>query len=275
MTINGGTQSLWLLGHPVAQTVSPGLFNAVFARCGENFAMHALDVPPDQLPLALQLFRHCVNVQGCLLTIPHKLMAAKHVEMLSDRSRALGLVNIVRKTEQGLEGDALDGQGLLGALARHALSVQGLSVLIIGCGGAGAACAWDVLAAGATRVFLYDVDHKRSAELAQILASRFGPTSVQILTSLDVFNDEVQIVLNASPMGMRKDDPFPIALEYLSASAVLIDATTPSQASRWLTEGAARGHRVVHGCEFTRGQVAAMAQFFKLSERLIAAIAEV
>jgi hypothetical protein len=74
---------------------------------------------------------------------------------------------------------------------------------------------------------------------------------------------------------MRKDDPFPIALEYLSASAVLIDATTPSQASRWLTEGAARGHRVIHGYEFTRGQLAAMAQFFKLSERLIAAIAEV
>jgi shikimate dehydrogenase len=274
MIINAHTQSLWLLGQPVTQTVSPGLFNTAFARSGDNMAMHALDVQSDQLPIALQLFRHCANVQGCLLTIPHKLPAVQHMDVLSERSQALGLVNIIRKTAQGLEGDALDGQGLMGALAQHNIDVEGQVVLIIGCGGAGAACAWDALVAGAEHVFVYDLNHARSAQLAQTLASRFGPTRVQILTDLNAFREDTQIVLNASPLGMRANDPLPMVLEFLPPSAVLVDATTPPQTSRWLTEGAVRGHRVIHGPEFTRGQVVAMARFFKLSERLTAALAQ-
>ena len=274
MIINGHTQQLWMLGHPVAQTVSPGLLNAAFAAANENFVLQAIDVPPAQLAQAIQVLRHSANVQGCLLTIPHKLLAVDHLDVLSDRSQALGLVNIIHKTPKGLEGDALDGQGFLGALERHGLNLHGQSVLVIGCGGAGAASAWDALNAGAGKVGIYDVSESRLAQMHQILAQRFGAQRVKIVSSLQQSDSDWQIILNASPVGMHEIDPLPVPIDCMPDGAVLVDAITPKHPSRWLTQAAACGHRVIHGHDFTRGQVVAMARFFGLSGRVVQALSE-
>jgi shikimate dehydrogenase len=259
--ITGQTSVFWLLGHPVKQTVSPGLFNRAFAQAGHDAVMTALDVPPAQLAKALQLFRSTLNVQGCLLTIPHKHAATACMDAFSERSLALGLVNIVRRTSKGLEGDALDGQGFLGALSLHRQAVAGQRALIIGCGGAGAASAWDALADGAACVGLLDTDTKRRESLVRLLSNRFGARRVQSILQV---NDPWHIVLNASPLGMYAGDALPMALNDLPPGALLIDATTPAQPSAWLSQANARGHRVIHGQDFTRGQVLAMAEFFGL-----------
>jgi shikimate dehydrogenase len=271
---NGHTLQLWILGHPVAQTVSPGLFNAAFAAAQENYCMQALDVPPAQLAQALALLRDISNLRGCLLTIPHKLPALQYIDVLSERSRALGLVNIIRKTPLGLEGDALDGQGFVGALARHGLSPLGQQVLVIGCGGAGAASAWDALDAGASCVGIYDVNPKRLQQMRQVLAQRFGAARVTTFFSLPSKAVDWQIVLNTSPLGMRLGDALPISLDALATDAVIVDATTPPEPSRWLSQAAARGHRVIHGPEFTRGQLLAMASFFGLSSAVTHALSQ-
>ena len=251
----------WLLGHPVKQTVSPGLFNRAFAQAGHDAVMTALDVPPAQLLKALQLLRSASNVKGCLLTIPHKQAATAHIDALSERSLALGLVNIIRRTERGLEGDALDGQGFLGALCLHGQTIAGQRALIIGCGGAGAASAWDALADGADCIGLLDTDANRRQALAKLLAQRFGQDRVQSLSSPSGL---WKIVLNASPLGMYAGDKLPMALDDLPPGALLVDATTPAQPSVWLSLASARGFRVIHGQDFTRGQTQAMAAFWEL-----------
>lgn len=261
--INAQTRSLWMLGHPVSQTVSPGLFNGAFAAAQENLAMVALDVPRAQLGSALQVLRHAENVLGCLLTIPHKLPAVQYMDDLSERSQALGLVNIIRKTSRGLQGDALDGQGFTGALVQHGYCLQNMAILIIGCGGAGASSAWDALASGASCVGLFDSDRVRQAALADVLQGRFGAQRVQVLRSP---GGNWSCVLNASPLGMRIDDVLPMPLKDLIPTAVLVDATTPVQPSRWLLQAQQKGHSVIHGADFARGQVLAMAKFFALSD---------
>ena len=256
------TDLYWLLGHPVKQTISPGLFNRAFVQAQENAAMLAIDVPPAQLGRAIELFRHASNVRGCLLTVPHKLPALRYMDAVSQRSQALGLVNIIRKTQAGLEGDALDGQGFIGALAQHGHRLNGRRVLIIGCGGAGAASAWDALKSGALPVGLIDTDPARVQQLAATLVQHFAPERVK---QLDTAAGDWPIVLNASPLGMREGDALPMPLEQLNSGAVLIDATTPPNPSRWLSLASARGHAVIHGSDFTRGQVQAMATYWGLS----------
>ena len=225
--------------------------------------MLAIDVPPAQLGRAIELFRHASNVRGCLLTVPHKLPAMRYMDAVSQRSQALGLVNIIRKTQVGLEGDALDGQGFIGALALHRHRLSGQRVLIIGCGGAGAASAWDALNSGALQVGVFDVDQTRSEQLLATLQTHFGSTRVRLQTQPA---DDWHYVLNASPLGMREGDALPMPLDQLSSATALIDATTPPQPSLWLTQASARGHSVIHGPDFTRGQAKAIAQFFGLCE---------
>jgi shikimate dehydrogenase len=257
------TDLYWLLGHPVKQTVSPGLFSRAFAQTKVNAAMLAIDVPPAKLEHAIELFRHASNVRGCLLTVPHKLPALHYMDAVSQRSQALGLVNIIRKTQAGLEGDALDGQGFIGALAQHGHRLSGQRILIIGCGGAGAASAWDALKSGVFQVGLIDSDPTRVQQLVATLGQHFSPERVK---QLENAAGDWPIVLNASPLGMREGDALPMPLDQLSSDAVLIDATTPPKPSRWLSLASARGHAVIHGPDFTRGQVQAMADYWNLSQ---------
>lgn len=267
--INARSDVYWLLGHPVKQTVSPGLFNLAFDHAGHDAVMTALDVPPAQLAKALQLLRSASNVQGCLLTIPHKQAASACIDVFSERSLALGLVNIIRRTAKGLEGDALDGQGFLGALSLHGQTITGQRALIIGCGGAGAASAWDALADGAKCVGLLDKDAKRREALARLLSHRFGASRVQ---SLPQVAGQWNIVLNASPLGMYAGDALPMTLDDLPTHALLLDATTPAQPSAWLTQASARGHNVIHGQDFTRGQTQAMAVYWHLPIEVLQAL---
>ncbi len=266
--ISGQSSVYWLLGHPVKQTVSPGLFNHAFAQVGHDAVMTAVDVPPLQLANALQLLRHTENVHGCLLTIPHKQAAALLVDRLSERSQALGLVNIIRRTAHGLEGDALDGQGFLGALRLHGARVEGQRLLIIGCGGAGAASAWDALASGAACVGLSDTDAERREALAQLLSQRFGASRLQSLSQPNGICDPWHIVLNASPLGMYAGDALPMAIDDLPPDALLLDATTPAAPSAWLTQASARGHLSIHGQDFTHGQTQAMAAYWGLPKNV-------
>jgi shikimate dehydrogenase len=274
MIISGHAELFWILGHPVRQTVSPGLFNAAFSAAKMNAALVPLDVAPAQLPQALEMLRCTGNLRGSLLTIPHKIPAVEHMDVLSERSQALGLVNIIRKTDRGLEGDALDGQGFLGALKRHGQSVVNQSVLVIGCGGAGAACAWDALEAGAAYVGIFDVNENRLSDVKSILSHRFDSQRVRVLRSIHRHMSEWGIVLNTSPIGMQTTDPMPIELDLLSSHTVLVDAITPQYPSRWLTQAAARGHSVIHGIEFTRGQVLSMAHYFGLPMQVIQVLSE-
>ncbi len=259
---NASTRCLWMLGHPVTQTVSPGLFNQAFAAAQEKIVMLAIDVPPAQLGSALEVLRHAKNVLGCVLTIPHKLAAVRFMDHLSERSQALGLVNIVRKTQHGLEGDALDGQGFSGALKQRGINLKDRTVLILGAGGAGASSAWDALDAGASLVGLFDIDTSRLQTLAQVLGKRFGANRLQLLQCPE---GDWSCVLNASPLGMRPDDPDPMPVHSLMPGAVLVDATTAEHPSRWLEQAEQRGHLVIHGAAFTCGQILAMARFLSMS----------
>jgi shikimate dehydrogenase len=266
--INARTQLLLLLGHPVAQTVTPGFLNPIFQATGVNMAIVPMDLPPAQFVEGLSLIRHAPNIHGALLTVPHKLPAFQYIDKPSARSSALKLVNVVRRdpVSRLLIGDALDGQGFCGALSAHGLSIRDRRLLIVGCGGAGGASAWDALTQGAAVVALMDVQPERVQMLYEILAQHFGAKRVCCVAQAA---GEWDVVLNTSPVGMHAQDPLPTPLEGLPAHVVLVDAITPVQPSRWLSLGQKRGYRTVNGHQFTASQMLAIARFFELPESVI------
>jgi shikimate dehydrogenase len=268
MPLDANTQLLWMLGHPVAQTLSPGIFNRAFEALLQPIAMVAIDVPPAQLGVTLSVLRHSSNVHGALLTVPHKLPACQHVPQLSERSRALGLVNVIKRDPSTgqLMGDALDGQGFCAALHQRGYQLQGWRVLIIGCGGAGGASAWDALQAGAAQVGLLDLNTVRSDALYQVLSARFGSRKVQQVHSA---SGAWNCVLNASPSGMYDNAGLPCAIDQLSETVVLVDAVTRSDITPWLRSAELQGLNTIDGYAFAAAQAADIARFFQLPEGIV------
>jgi shikimate dehydrogenase len=259
--VNGHTAIYWMIGEPIQQVKSPGLVNAYFAQQSLDAALMPIHVPPGQLVQALDLFAHANNVRGLLTTLPHKTVLAQYVEAASERAQQLGVVNTVRKQGGTLVGDIFDGMAVLAALRAQSLQWQGLKVAIVGCGGIGRASAWEFLAHGAEQVQLIDSDAQRAQDLSQWLCHRFGAGRAVPVAEPTA---DVQIALNASPLGMNLGDPLPLHLTRLPHLNVAIDAVTGG-ATRWLETASRVGVTTVNGDAIAQAQMMEILSFWGIA----------
>lgn len=257
--IAGDTQLLFMLGHPVAQTKSPALMNAWFAENQLPIALIPLDLHPRALAGFMEAIKSAPNVWGCILTIPHKGAAARHVDELSGISSCLGAVNVMRRTKAGRwAGDMLDGQAVVNALEEIDVRIQGRRVSVIGCGGAGSAAAYSIAAAGAKMLSLQDCDAQKPVVLSERLSSIFSECDILTgPTDLAAFD----IVIHASPLGMRASDPLPFTPAELSPGAVVVDAVTAHSITPLIGACEAKGLRVITGNTLARVQQPLMLRY--------------
>lgn len=216
---------LVLVGHPVAHSLSPRFQNAALAALdaergagAPGLVYEALDVAPaalDEVLATLIAARGAGNV-----TVPHKEAVAARCTRLSPLAARVGAVNTFWCAEDGsLVGDNTDVGGFVRA-ARTLLPGEplDLEVALIGAGGSAAA----VLAAierwpGCT-VRLWS----RRPERAAALATRFG-AFVRAEPSLARCVRNARLVVNATPLGLRPDDPLPIPPDRLKAGITVLD----------------------------------------------------
>lgn len=250
--IDAGTQLLFMVGHPVRQTKSPALLNAWFEESQLPVALVPVDVAPAGLAAFMVALRSTRNAWGAIFTVPHKSKAAALLEELSPVAQCLQAVNVARRTNDGRwEGAMLDGVAVVNALADIDVAVEGRAVHVVGCGGAGSATAYSVAAAGAAMLTLHDNEEGKAAALVQRLQPVFpgclmrtGPGGL----------DTVDIVVNASPLGMRACDLLPFDLDAVRGEVVVVDAITSESRTRLAAECDARGLRVVTGNTLARAQ---------------------
>lgn len=181
--------------------------NAAFESLAMDAVYLAFDVPPEKLMQTLPVMAE-LGFRGINLTVPLKEVAFRGLSDLDEAARRLGSVNTIKIDAGGLKGFSTDGEGFLRAI-REAfdLSVRGLSLFLLGCGGAGRAVAMAVAAAGAGRLMLADADGERLARLEADLRALFPKADISAVgTQLQAWRRacrEAELVVHATPMGMH------------------------------------------------------------------------
>jgi shikimate dehydrogenase len=270
MTISGTTRVFFCIADPVDQVRAPELFNAVFARHGVDAVMVPLRVIAARLEETLRALVASPTVGGAALSIPHKGAAAAIVDRCSTTAAAARAINAVRRDAAGrLEGDLFDGFGFLRSLDRAAIPYAGRRVLIVGAGGAGSAIGTALAAAGAAEVALYDVDRDRARELAALLRRDFGIAATDAITSSPAGFD---LVVNASPLGLKASDPLPVDVDAIPAGAAVCDILMKNQPTPLLRAVRARGLTAEPGFDMLIQQTPLYLAFFGYPE-LAAAVA--
>lgn len=251
--ISGTTRLLPLIGHPVAQVGSPPVFNRYFAEEGIDAVIFPLDVAPEAVGAFLSDLRGWRNGLGCSVTVPHKQRALAGVDRLTDRARLAGSVNIVRREPDGtLFGDMTDGLAMAAALEAGGCALKGRNALVAGAGGgAGAAIVHALAEAGVSRLTLLETDPRRLDRLLEGLA---GFPKIAIDTAPGGA-DDADLVVNATPLGMRPDDPLPVDPAGFSPEAVVAEVVTKPAETPLLVRARARGMRTVTGLDMVRWQL--------------------
>ena len=255
--VQGTTRIATIVGHPVVQVKLPGLLNRHLQQQGADVAMVPLDVPPAGLGAYFQLMRHGQNLIGTVLTIPHKQAAVAHLDELSDRARALGAVNVVRRAADGrLHGDHVDGFSFLAASRAHGFHPHGKAAVVVGIGGAGSAIAYALCEIGVARLCLLGRNSERTRAFGAKLQAWFPDVQLTYdCSDLAGFD----LLAQATPVGMRAGDPLPLPqalLDTLQSPTLVADVITAPATTPLLELAAARGCRTQAGVEMARASMA-------------------
>jgi shikimate dehydrogenase len=207
LNLDGASRVHFIVGDPIAQVKSPAGVSQAFQDAGLN----ALCIPAHVAPADLAAWTAGVslskNVDGIIVTVPHKFAYFDLCTTTSDRGAFLKSINTLRRNGDGSwHGDMFDGLGYVKALALKGFSLQGKKALLVGAGGAGSAIAYSLATGGVRELAIHDEDTARRDLLVQRLAS-LGQCSVLAGSSDPT---DFDIAINATPMGMKEGDPHPI-----------------------------------------------------------------
>jgi len=186
--------------------------------------------------------------------VPHKIAAFEQVDETATRT---GAVNTIRIRDKKLIGSNTDGEGFLRAIrTEFSVDVRDLRVMIIGAGGGtGHAIAWQCALMNCERLVLVNRTLEKAMALADSLRPFFaGPRVLGPVARLEAVPwdeaalraqlQDIDLIVNATPLGMNPSDPAPIATRLLAPHHMVFDAVYgPSKTAfvRAADEAGARG----------------------------------
>jgi len=260
--IDGRTRLIAHIGYPTESFKSPMIYNPFFEARRINAAVVPMGCKSEDYASFLKLVFRLANIHGALITMPHKVTTLALVDEASVCARIAGACNAVKMDEHGhLIGDMFDGEGFVRGLQRKGRRIAGASAFVAGCGGVGSAIAASLAKAGVSRLGLYDVSAHAVNELAKRLQPHYPKLEVTAGSAEPAGYD---IVVNATPLGMKKGDPLPMRMDGISPSTFVGEVVMSEEMTPFLAAVRAKGCDYQVGLDMLFEQIPAYLEFLGL-----------
>jgi shikimate dehydrogenase len=250
---------LALFGDPVAHSLSPQMQNAALRACDIDMQYARFHVRANELRSALRFLRD-LDFIGINLTVPHKIAAFTQIDEADESASRAGAVNTIRVREKKLIGSNTDGEGFLRAVrSEFSVDVRDLRVMLIGAGGGtGRAIAWQCALENCERLILVNRTYEKAQAFAEHLRPYFaGPRVLGPAARLEAVAWEeaalraqladIDLIVNATPLGMNQSDPSPIPARLLAPHHMVFDAVYGASKTSLLRAADEAGARGANG----------------------------
>lgn len=243
--LNGAT--VWLLGHPVAHSVSPAMHNAAYRHMGLDHVFHKADVPPERLETALRGLV-ALGFAGANLTIPHKQAVLPLLSRLEPAAQAMQAVNCVKAYGDALVGTNTDAEGWLASWDEEiGQPLAGRRALLLGAGGAARGLAWALRSRGVEEIVVLNRSWREFPERVELLDERWpgwlAPHG---------------LVVQCTPVGTRAPNSSPVTWpDTLPPGLVACDLIYNPEETAFLRDARERGAKTLGGLGMLVHQAAA------------------
>ncbi len=253
-SIAQATQRLYVLGHPIAHSKSPAMYNAVYAHMGLPWIYDLADLACEDDARSFLEQRNFLSIN---VTTPYKVLAYEYATAKAASAKLAGGANLLVAKEGALLAFNTDGEGCVENLRRAGLAFQGARVVVCGTGPTSCAILHACALAGADDLVLLSRDKARSQAVLERYVDTldtlaFSPMSESL--SLDKGRDqaaktrrsfrevyeqvhfrfgsyersrkaivEAKLIINATPLGMHEGDPAPFDTNLLHAKHTVFD----------------------------------------------------
>jgi len=261
--VNGETRLFGIVGHPIAQAKSPETITPELQARGLNAVLVPIEIAPGDLAGVFPALLRIGNLDGLVVTAPHKASVMPYLHRVGPRAEAAGAASVLARSADGYWlGELFDGAGCCASIENRGIGIAGSVVQLLGAGGAGSAIAVELLTRNPKTLRIHDPDAARLETLLARLSPRKGGAT------LEAGFGPAQILVNASPVGMRAPEDCPVPDAYLTPDLVVMDCVMEPDPTRLLRLAAAAGALTVSGREMLDSQIDAACDFFaQVNER--------
>ena len=260
--IRGTTSIIAHLGDPIAPVKAPMIYNPWFAQHGVDAVVVPMGVTAADYARVLPAVFSFTNICGALITMPHKVTT---VAMLAEASLAVRIAGscnaVIRRADGALAGDLFDGAGFTRAARGKGVTIAGRRALVVGTGGVGRAIAAALAAEGIGALRLHDLDAASAAELAARIRTHYPHIAIECGAPDPAGMD---IVVNATPVGMRPGDPLPLDATRIAAGTFVGEVVMAAAKTPLLAAAEARGCTIQPGTDMLFEQIPLYLAYFGL-----------
>lgn len=258
--ITGTTKLIAHLGYPTESFKAPLIYNPYFEKKGIDAVVVPMGCKPEDFAMFLRLLFRLSNVHGALITMPHKIATMALLDEASTSAKVAGSCNAVRLGADGkLIGDMFDGEGFVRGVLRKGRRVAGARALVVGAGGVGSAIAASLSQAGVDNLGVFDANETAATALRERLNEYYPRLDVST-GSADPGGFD--IVVNATPLGMRRGDPLPIDVSRIAPSTFVGEVVMTEKITPFLEAVRAKGCAFQVGIDMLFEQIPAYLEFF-------------
>ncbi len=229
-----------LLGGKLVHSLSPQIHEIFFNYTGINGSYELLESSAENLPVIMRQVKEKMN--GCNVTIPHKIAVMSFLDDIAPEALAIGAVNTIVIRNGKTTGYNTDYLGFGWMLEYNGIKIPGKKVAVLGSGGAARAVIKYLADKNVGELYLVT----RTPENIDNHFKEMAPScNVIDYTQLEKINGNV--LINCTPVGMYpRMDASPVKRKVVEAFGVAVDIIyNPAQTI--LLQQAAAGKKTVNG----------------------------
>jgi shikimate dehydrogenase len=230
---------------------SPSLLNQFFSRNSHDAICAPAEVAEADVLEFVRTARQIRNLSGLLVTMPYKQLAMKFVDKVDITSQLVGAINVVKCRNGVWTGAIFDGLGFVDALQETGKSVVGSDCLVLGAGGTGRAIGFALAQAGARKIGFFDLEVGRALQVVKDISSHFSSCHVDFENAGP---SGYNLIVNATPSGMKAEDKLAFEVADLDPGAVVFDCVTNPKPTRLSLAARAHGCVTIDGDKMHLGQ---------------------
>jgi shikimate dehydrogenase len=241
-----------LLGFPLGHSLSPVIHNTAFRLLDLEAQYILFSLEKEKVEGFFKELKQANSpIFGLNVTVPYKEVVIPYLDTLDPLATKVGAVNtIVVGKNRSLTGFNTDGPGFLAHLTDEKFDPAGKRVAILGAGGAARAvvAVFCLLAERPASIRIYDVDKGKASALVDDLGKRMDTSLVEVVSTIDNLNIELaDLLINATPIGMKASDPCLVSEELLHPHLMVYDLVYNPAQTALLKLAASKGARAVNG----------------------------
>ena len=262
----GSTKIYGCIADPIDHVKAPTIFTAIFKKKNIDAVMVPIHVKKDNLENVITSLKKIENFEGMTVTIPHKQTVANLCDNLEQDAEFTQSVNWVKfDKNRKLTGNNFDGQGFVNGFLSRKFFTKNKKICIFGAGGAAISIACSLAKQKIKSLQIIN----RNFDKANDLIKKIKVIDKNLFVQANEYKDnyllnDYDIIINATSLGLHKDDKLPFDVSKTSPNSVIADIIMQPLETELLKKAKNLGRPVHYGKYMIESQIDLAGNFLDL-----------